>query len=361
MKNPFNPTFGDVPRLFLEKDGRESAEGLAYIIAQSDFSRSFFITGVRGSGKTVFMTRVSEVLAQNEDFVCIDLLNRENILANLVNQLYHEVKSKIAKALDSIESISISNFSITKHQDEMVVEVALDRLMTEIQKANKKVLITIDEVNDSPEIQNFAQIYSSLKRKKYPIFVLMTGLPDLVLDLQNNTKLTYLLRSEKIEMEPLDNLSVLKNYQQVFQADQVVLSKMAQMVKGYSYGFQLLGYLAYQYLENNGNGTLSFADLEEINRDYQLYLFENAYQKIFEGLSKVDIQYLIAVKDHTKLEDVCQILGKDKVFVSQYRRRAISRKLIIPAGRGYVDYVLPYFGEFINQIQNPDSIFYLGI
>lgn len=230
MPNPFNPTFGDVPRLFLEKDGRESAEGLAQLITQSDFSRSFFITGVRGSGKTVFMTRTSEILAQNEDFICIDLLNRENILDNLVNQLYHEAKSKVAKALDSIESIGISNFSVTKHKDEMVVEVALDRLMTEIQKAHKKVLITIDEVNDSPEIQSFAQIFSSLKRKKYPIFVLMTGLPDLVLDIQNNTKLTFLLRSEKIEMEPLDNLSVLKNYQQVFQADQAVLESVKNVV-----------------------------------------------------------------------------------------------------------------------------------
>lgn len=51
-KNPFNPTFGDVPNIFLDKQKQVDE-----LIQTSDFARSFFITGVRGSGKTSFLTK----------------------------------------------------------------------------------------------------------------------------------------------------------------------------------------------------------------------------------------------------------------------------------------------------------------
>ncbi|KOF04734.1 hypothetical protein HF82_11140, partial [Limosilactobacillus reuteri] len=59
-KNPFNPTFGDVPKIYLDTD--ERAAKLVTTIKESDFARSFFITGVRGSGKTSFMTQVEHEL-----------------------------------------------------------------------------------------------------------------------------------------------------------------------------------------------------------------------------------------------------------------------------------------------------------
>lgn len=57
-KNPFNPTFDDVPNIFLDK--QKQVDELIQTIQISDFARSFFITGVRGSGKTSFLTKISE-------------------------------------------------------------------------------------------------------------------------------------------------------------------------------------------------------------------------------------------------------------------------------------------------------------
>ena len=61
-----------------------------------------------------------------------------------------------------------------------------------------------------------------------------------------------------------------------------------------------------------------------------------------------------------RLQDAVKILGKDKVFVAQYRRRAIERKLIISAGYGLVQYTLPYFDEYLKQTEYPDSAYYWG-
>ena len=63
--NPFNPTFGDIPELFLQAEN--NPQDVANLIRESKFSRSFFITGVRGSGKTVYMTKVTSLITQDKN------------------------------------------------------------------------------------------------------------------------------------------------------------------------------------------------------------------------------------------------------------------------------------------------------
>lgn len=132
---------------------------------------------------------------------------------------------------------------------------------------------------------------------------------------------------------------------------------MAKMTGGYAFAFQLLGFLLFDQL--NGK-ILESADLDKVSIPFQLQLFDNAYQKIFIDLSEWDRKYLLAVRGDKRLRDVVKILGKDKVFVAQYRRRAIERKLIISAGYGLVQYTLPYFDEYLKQTKDPDSAYYWG-
>lgn len=47
--NPFNPTFGDVPKILIDNDPKTT--DIYKLVQQSPFARSFFITGVRGSEK----------------------------------------------------------------------------------------------------------------------------------------------------------------------------------------------------------------------------------------------------------------------------------------------------------------------
>lgn len=53
-------------------------------------------------------------------------------------------------------------------------------MMENVQKNSHYVLVVIDEVDNSQPIRSFAQIFNELKRHGFPIFVLMTGLPDLI-------------------------------------------------------------------------------------------------------------------------------------------------------------------------------------
>ncbi len=350
--NPFNPTFGDIPELFLQAE--TSPKEITTLIQESNFARSIFITGVHGSGKTVYMTKVASLLTQDKDFIHIDLLNKEGMLESFVNKLYYISNSLLNQALNSIEAISVGGLSLKFSQTDNL-EILLDEIMETLKARGKKVLITIDEVDDSQPIQEFAQVFAALKRKNYLLFCLMTGLPELVLNIQNNSKLTFLLRSEKVIMTPLNNTAMVQAYQKVFDCPIEKAIRLAQLTAGYSYAFQLLGYYTFEQ-----NPSLSDDAFVSVRKIYEFSLFDNAYQKILEGLSELDKRYLIAIQGGKKLEDVCAIMKKDKVFVSQYRRRAIERGLIKPTRHGVVEYTLPLFSEYIDAIQNPDSIFYLG-
>ena len=99
-KNPFNPTFGDVPKIYL---GKDRSEELANLIQNSDFARSFFITGVRGSGKTAFMTEVEQLLKKQTRCYCINLINDSSLLTSLVNRLEEFTNSKLSSALKKSE------------------------------------------------------------------------------------------------------------------------------------------------------------------------------------------------------------------------------------------------------------------
>ena len=185
----------------------------------------------------------------------------------------------------------------------------------------------------------------------------MTGLPDLVLNLQNDEKLTFLLRSDKVVVSPLERLDIFSTYQKVFNCSNAIATRLTNMTKGYSYAFQLLGYLLFEYT----NGEIpSGDDIKQIEEEYKNNLYNNAYQKIFSELSEMDKEYLYAVCGNHKLDEIAKMMGRSNVFVAQYRRRAIERNLVAPVKMGYVAFTLPYFEDYLVETKNVDSIFYMG-
>lgn len=72
-------------------------------------------------------------------------------------------------------------------------------------------------------------------------------------------------------------------------------------------------------------------------------------------------KYLIAVLGNKRLKEVAQQLDVTPSYASQYCRRAIARHLVRPGSYGHVQYILPFFNEFIWATQDPDSIYFYGL
>ena len=349
--NPFNPTFGDVPQVLVNKH-QVPAQDLAQLIESSNYPRAIFITGVRGSGKTVLLTKTEKELARQPKCCVIDLLNNETLIEDLKQQLAQAAANPVKKGLAKLSSLSAAGITLESGASDQAV---IRQLLEKIKQQGKYVVVVIDEVDNSPVIREFAQLFSAMKRFELPLFALMTGLPDLVLDVQTADRLTFLLRADKVALSPLNLVAMTTAYQQTLKLDLSLAQRMAKLTAGYSYAFQLLGYLVF---ETANGAPVTEATINAVMDQYQLYLFENAYQKIFADLSEMDRQYLVAIADNPTFATVSERMQKSRSYVSQYRRRALARHLIVATGYGKVAYTLPQFKEFILATQNPDTIYY---
>ena len=361
--NPFNPTFGDVPKIYL--DNSDTAFQVANQIRHATYPNAILITGVRGSGKTVMLSRIEEILQHDHRCHLIDLMSDSQLVDSFINRLGDVSASSVAKVLKKVAPASINiegvGFSFNKPTTTTIKDAASEMLV-KLEKRHQFVVVCIDEVDNTEALRNFAKIFNELKRHHLPIHVIMTGLPDILLSIQGSKTLTFLLRAQKEYTKALNKYDMYLAYQKVFQADDAVLQQMVVLTKGYSYAFQLLGSLAFKQTIQQKQ-PLDLPALNSITLKYKQQLFANAYNKIFEELSSLDQRYLILVGQGLKRQEIAKKLHKSANTVSQYRRRAIERCLVKPSvkGAGYVTYTLPFFDEFMSEIMNPGSMYYLDI
>ena len=221
------------------------------------------------------------------------------------------------------------------------IESAIELMLAEIKRKNKRLLITVDEVTNCEYIRIFASSFQIFLRQEYPIFLLMAGLYDNISDLQNVNSLTFLYGAPKMILEPLNYTAVRKNYMDIFGMDRAKAEEMTGLTKGYPFAFQVLGYL---YWENRDIKTI-----EEILPEYDQYLEEYVYGKIWSELSGQDREILLemSVSGETKVKNIRERLQMKSELFSVYRER-MKRKGVLDTGKyGEISFALPRFAEFV--------------
>ena len=192
--------------------------------------------------------------------------------------------------------------------------------------------------------------------KKYPINIMMTGLPKYLSELQNNDVLTFLLRSGRVPLGPLDLFDIKYRYQKAFERgnkeiDNSTLMKMTKLTKGYAYAFQDLGYYVWQ----NSADKVTDQSIEKSISSFKNDLFRNAYTKIISELSPIDRKFLSIMAHNPKnivnISDIRHQMKKSPNYVSQYRQRLIDSQVIVDAGYGKVAFSLPFMKDFLLEAE----------
>lgn len=339
MDNPYTILFGKVPAQIIPRS-QQTVLVTNSFSAQEPSQQVYVITGVRGTGKTVFMTDVARSLAHDSKWVVEELSVEQDLLASLAAKLNSR---KPLSRLFSDAQIDLSFLGIGLRlqgaQPIADVEVALERMLQTLDHANKRLLICIDEVVNNAHVRAFISAFQILVRKDLPVFLLMTGLYQNIESLQNEKTLTFLYRAPKIKLEPLGIRSIATNYAKTFGIERDLALKMARHTNGYSFAFQLLGYLVW---EHHG---LSGQTLEE----YKTQLFELSYDKIWSELSPGDrnVSYGIASAASSSIHDIRSFLGLESNQLSPYRRRLMSKGIVDGSQRGRLTFLLPYFNEYV--------------
>ena len=343
MSNPFTLVFGKKPVQYVSRIVQTNRIIEDYEAVPA-VNQIYMVTGVRGSGKMVMMTNIADILSKRDDWIVVELNATRDLLQSLASRLYavpklHDcfLKAKLDFSAFGL-GVSIENAAPVTDVEDMVA-----KMLDQLQKLGKRLLITIDEVVYSEQMKVFASAFQIFMRQEYPIFILMIGLYENIYELQNDKSLTFLYRAPKIILEPLNLTAVRQQYKNIFALEEEKAERMAALTRGYPFAFQVLGYL---YWEHRDTMTL-----DEILPEYDQYLEEYVYSKIWSEISEKDKEILqvLAVSGEIKVKNLREKLGLASEQFSVYRERLTRKGVIDTRQYGMVSMALPRFEEFIKM------------
>lgn len=344
MNNPFTLSFGKKPLQYISRI-MQTNQIIESFNAEIPSNQIFMITGVRGSGKTVMMTNIADEIRADESWIVVELNPMRDLLQSLAAKIYGipEMHARFLKA-----RLDFSAFGLGVSIEDAVpvtdIESVIERMLEQIQQDGKRLLITIDEAANSENIRIFASSFQIFLRRDYPIYLLMTGLYENLYDLQNDKSLTFLYRAPKLMLEPLNYTAVRKHYMDIFGLDMETAEKMTVLTKGYPFAFQVLGYL---YWENREK------DIDDILPEYDQYLEEYVYGKIWSELSELDKKVLleISVNQEGRVLSIRERLQMKSELFAVYRERLKRKGVIDTREYGKIRLLLPRFAEFVKLQQ----------
>ncbi len=342
MNNPFELTFGLKPSNYISRL-KQSDEIISNFKSKTG-NKSFLITGVRGTGKTVMLSHISKQFENEKNWIVIELIPNYDMLEQFASTLYDSsIMNKIFNNKKFGFSFSGISFSISGEKPITNVISLIEVLLDRIKKCDKSVLIAVDEVSNNDYVKTFTQAFQLLIRKEYPIHLLMTGLYQNIYKLQNDKDLTFLYRAPIISLEPLNLAAITNSYQELLNITKEEALLLAKETKGYAYAYQVLGHLVFE----RQNPKLD----DKLYAKYDQYLEEYVYEKMYSELSSND-KKILKVFTSDDINSVDNLLLKSKMkknVFSVYRDRLIKRGIIESPEYGKLLLKLPRFYEFLER------------
>ena len=143
MNNPFSLTFGIVPNNYIDRS-EESKNIIEEFSSETPSNLVYLISGLRGSGKTVFMSSIADYFSKKEDWMVVDPGPKDNILENVASEIYETGKMKHAFLKGEFSfSFQGLTFSLKGETPVSTVNTLLKKMLDVLSKKNKKVLKAI--------------------------------------------------------------------------------------------------------------------------------------------------------------------------------------------------------------------------
>lgn len=347
VENPFSLDFGGKPNLFIPRY-TEMNKITTSFTAEKPSTHIFMIMGARGNGKTVLMTAVTEKLLENDTWIHIDLSPESDMMNILASGLYQKTKKKFSKLKINVNiDLKVASVGTTSEYDEKYSSVYtdLDNMLEQLKNKNIKVLVTIDEAVNNKSVREFTTFFQHCLRENYPMFLLMTGLYKNIRALQNDRTQTFLKRAPKIVIEALNKSRITEMYKDTFKISEDNAVKISEYTNGYSYAFQILGYLIYEARKKEVT--------PQILKEYRTLLGECSYDKIWEELSANERLVAWAASNapqNASVKEVRESLKMNSNEFSTYKD-TLEKSGVFAGNSAYgkINFALPYIKEYINS------------
>ena len=339
--NPYAISFGRIPHQYISRDVLID-DIITTINNDVIQEQAFKLTGIRGTGKTVTLSAIEKRLRETDKWIICDVRPGGDIISDIVSLLYGEVPF-LKDYIDLNMNLSALGIGISagKNKPKVTADTALKKLIYEINKRKKRILITIDEVRKTPALVEFIQEFQILIREELPIFLIIAGLYEDIESIENTEGLTFFLRAEKYEMKPLNITIIREDYKKTIGLDNDTAEKLAVLTKGYAFAYQVFGKYMWEAKEKKIDDML-LAQADEA-------LSEKVYDKIWSELRPQDKWFLeyIVKKDTMSVDELLEMTHKNHNEWSSPRARLIEKGIIDGSVRGRISVKLPRFKEYV--------------
>ncbi len=344
MKNPFNVMYGIIPASLVNRN--DIFEQIINAFTDEDaLASSYLITGIRGSGKTVLLRGVASKLSQEEDWLTIDLNPQGDFISSLAERLYEEVKRHKLPFDWSIDfSFPSLTFHLSKEKEALSAEGAIPKLLDIVANKGKRVLLLIDEVNSTKHFKFFANFYQRLIGEGYPLFLLMTGLYENVDAIISDKASSFLSRTPKIALGPLDLPLISRMYQKELLASEEEAIELTKLSQGYAFAYQVIGKFCFEKRKTRID--------DDLLHDFDDYVADNGYNVIWKGMSDREKKICLALAKAPAeaTSEVRGIAGMKMNNFNNFRARMIHKGYLLSNGYGKLSFALPRFKEFVLRV-----------
>ncbi len=337
--NPFTLMFGKEPNEIIRRDDL-IAEIANDFSSKNPSSQAYLLLGARGAGKTVLLSELYKHFEAEKDWIVVDVNPHRDILEDLASGLYENGKTKHLFLHGSFDfSFQGLSFHLEGKDPVSSIPRVVTKMLEYLKDKNKKVLITLDEVTTNEKVKEFIHDFQSFTRKDYQIYLIMTGLYENVVSLQNDKSMTFLYRTRQILLEPLDLVAIKNSYMVALGVDESTAKQLSELTKGYGFGYQLLGYLYFKHPSIDN----------ELLEQYDSSLRINAYNKIWSSITGEERKVISCLKEkgEASTADILKKTGFSSKLYSVYRSRLLLKGVLVSKERGTVSLALPRFREFV--------------
>lgn len=359
----FSPSFGNRPAFFVGRERiiRTFVEGLES--RPGDRDRSLVLLGQRGSGKTVLLWELADRARELGYVVATPTAVSEGMLARIVEKVQDDGERYVGErgARLSGGSLGALGFSFGLEFTREIEETKsfaykLTKLARTLTKSGHGILVLVDELQaNSEDIRQLVTVYQELVGEQLDVALVMAGLPSAVSATLNDRVLTFLNRARKVSLPPLSTGEVDGFFARAFKELGVRLpteerTRAARAAEGSPYLLQLIGHNIVLSANDEGelpegavNGAIAAA-VEDFEND--------VCHTTLVALSQRDVDFLRAMtpdEGASRVSEVAERMGVTYDYAQKYRRRLIDSGVIQPAGRGLVEFAVPFLRDYLRR------------
>lgn len=356
MKNPFTHTPGRVGDANIATTLEEKVyENFLY---PQPSECVYKITGIRGSGKTVIFGNIlrhyktSEMKA--DGWLVYDVSSARNQISTLISYLLLEPEVKKALLAEKANlNVSIPFVGISAGVDTKTDyddEVRLEQLIGILVKANKKIIIGIDDIAKTEAMTEFCSVYAKLIRNTledeiaapWPVYLICSGVYQNFYELGEVPNLTFFKRAAELRTEPFPMPAMAIKYEDMAQMDEDEAISFAKMTKGFAYAYQVFGSA---YFEHKDKGE------EYVIKQAKSELFSQCYEKIWKELpdGEREILRIVSTGPKKRKEVLEELGGKGSYQVNSTALKKMGLLADSSESYGVAEITLPFFGEYIQK------------